>query len=389
MKKEELYEAIGEMNQNYLTEAREYTGRRKQNSWIGFVALAACLALVAGGGFLWKQAGRNRVQQWNSGFTAEQYFTHSGGEAAAGSDSEADYAVPYAETRYFSDERAALEENGVLPVMASHPMFVFSGNYNADGSLYSLRLSWYRRGESLEQYSDLIVTAGYQEVEMPKDCILICVDEAGNVIEPSVTVTERDGIRIIARGGAQYEKTLTYQTEHGWYQIEGSFNDSFEDMVQLLDWFWEHPLPLEQFSMENGDHYVTVSRTECPEAFAGELPDFTAIDGICAEDEVTLKNGVPVYFGTTLYFGLTMEQYENGEYTSDYLNWYLDAEPDVYDRANCIGRLEDLTKEQVLSLKPVDEATTSTKIQFAQGEYVVTIYAVDLDLAWKLIESIQ
>ena len=45
MKKEKLYEAIGEINENYVNEAH-MTARKSRPGWLRWGAMAACLALV-------------------------------------------------------------------------------------------------------------------------------------------------------------------------------------------------------------------------------------------------------------------------------------------------------------------------------------------------------
>lgn len=109
-------------------------------------------------------------------------------------------------------------------------------------------LSWQRRDlEGLENYSDISVMVGYEEIPEIQDCIFVELDENGNIVEPAVTVTERDGVKIIARGNEDRDKTITFQNEYGWYQISASWNDTYEDAVSLLDWFWEHPIDFDDF----------------------------------------------------------------------------------------------------------------------------------------------
>ena len=45
MKKEKLYEAIGDINENYVNEAH-MTARKSRPGWLRWGAMAACLALV-------------------------------------------------------------------------------------------------------------------------------------------------------------------------------------------------------------------------------------------------------------------------------------------------------------------------------------------------------
>ena len=55
MKNEKLYEAIGEINENYIREAHQTTKRKSNRAWLQICAMAACFALIVGlgiGGFI-------------------------------------------------------------------------------------------------------------------------------------------------------------------------------------------------------------------------------------------------------------------------------------------------------------------------------------------------
>ena len=82
-------------------------------------------------------------------------------------------------------------------------------------------------------------------------------------------------------------------------------------------------------------------------------------------------------------------EYKIGENGCTTIHWCIDASTNAYDLEGCIGNLEDLTQEQVLSLKPADDVTTETKVKFIQDGFVVTVYASDINEAWELIESIK
>lgn len=271
-KTEKLYNSITNISEDIIEEAQNGGMQKKRSSWrrwTAWTAAAAAVCLLAAGAsavlYLDKNAP-HKVQQWSSGFEAKNYFRYNKGEGLTTAE-KSDMIPPYVETRFFSDERRQLEADKVIPVMESHPLFTCAAYYNDDGSLFSLEFMWNRRdayhSEELKEYSDLKITAGYQEVEMISDCIYVELDENGNIVEPSKTVTERDGIQIVTEGKEDRNKTMTFQNDSGWYQVSGSFNDDYESVAALLDWLWEHPVDFSRFSMEAGDEY----RNGSPEEF--------------------------------------------------------------------------------------------------------------------------
>ena len=382
--------------------------RRRPRLWR--VAAAACLCLLLAGPAAFFFAGRgNRVQNWSEGFPAEHYFRYCSrpeAEAQTVDCKLAEDAYPYTETRFFSDWRSQLEEKGAIPVLENHPLFYLTAHYYSDGSLYSVELSWHRRDPQdaggLDSYSDLTVLAGYEEIPIIEDCIDMRAQRA-------VTVTEREGISIVAQGLEDTKKTLTYQTEHGWYQLSGSGFDSYESVVELLDWFWQHPLDLSQFPMEEGDLYTVCTLAEQPEAFAEYLPDFAGLGFVEQDTTVVLKNGTPLRFEGH-YACLAGEQVDGWEAAAgaeaeegaeaaagvdksagmdegtdvDRMHWCITKEPDFYQREACIGALGELTREQV-----TQALAENSNLKFWQGDCVVTVYPKDPGEAWLLIESLQ
>lgn len=399
MKANDLLDVIGNVDDSIIAEA-EKSRKPSTTRWTKWAVAAACLCLVIGGIFYIANTidrSENHIQIWKTSYTAADYFKYAdkGEGQFAESKSIADSAIQYTESRDFSDDRSLMEENGVIPIMESHPLFYLQANFNDDESIYSIVMSWHRRDlHDLENYSDLSVIAGYKDVSEIGDCVFVEVDEDGTVLEPAVTITERDGIQIIARGRENQGKTITFQNETGWYQIAGSWNDSYEDVAALFEWFWNHPIDFSQFKKDDGDLYMYTTLKEMPDAFSDSLPDFSAYGLVCGYSTVTLKNEQPVAFEAVYVSEVTEEQAENGEYKAGengivQIHWCLKTEPDYYDLEGCIGEIKSISEDQILKLTPPDNVTTQTKIQLRQGDYVVIIYTTDISQAWKLIESIR
>jgi hypothetical protein len=67
MKKEKLYEAIGEINENYICEAHQTTKRKPNRAWLQICAMAACFALIVGLGI----GGFNSLKEHNGDLPGE------------------------------------------------------------------------------------------------------------------------------------------------------------------------------------------------------------------------------------------------------------------------------------------------------------------------------
>lgn len=243
--KDMIINAVGKIDDDMIESVDVLRQKRRKHSKVKLAAvIAACLCIAAGCVIFAINRSDTRdtdhVQTWNPAFTADMYFKDCEPDNSSEVVS-SDAILSFAYCKDFSDKREKWEAKGMIPVMETHPLFDAYAFYNKDGSLYGATISWHRRdAEGLEHYSDLTVTAGYDELKRIEDCII--------VPEPSATVTKRDGIDIVARGGEDQNKTLTFQNESGWYQISGSFNDSYEDVVALLDWVWEHPVDFTEFT---------------------------------------------------------------------------------------------------------------------------------------------
>lgn len=372
-------------------EAADVKPKQRKHAWIKWGTMAACLCLVIGGIVLFKGISKqsHSILYWSEGWNANDYFMYSNATSngASTSNSLDISAILYAEERAFSDWREQLEIDKVIPLINSHPLFDCIVHYNDDGSIFSVNISWHRRGEKTD-YSDLKIIAGYQEVEQIKDCVAVEVDANGNIVEPNITVTERDGIQIVAEGRENQGKTITFQNDSGWYQISGSSNDSYEAVVELLDWFWDNPIDFEKFPMNAGNEYTLTSLTETPDAFNNYLPDFTSFGFIEEQTTISLKNGIPVRFEghyvahASEELVKTQNYYDVEGYTK--MHWCILAEPDVYDLDGCLGDIDTLTQEQIIHILENED----NKVKFMQDDLLIIVYPDDAAEAWKLIESL-
>ncbi len=374
-----------------LIEAAGMAAPRKGKRWIGWAAAAACLCLLVGGGLLLggRESASSGMQTWSASMSARDYFKNCGGEdelpGPAFSDSLA--MPPYAAALTLDGQREELEEAGVLPTVPDHPAQRFHAYFNGDGSLYKVTFWWMLRPfDETGGYSDLRLTAAPKELHEVSDTVFIRLDENGKEIPPRVTVTERDGITILGKGGEREAKTLTWQTGDVWYQLYGD-PDMVEEMVALLDWFWAHPLSLDRFRDLAGECFVYSTREEKPEAFREEIPDFEAL-GYTAEYErmnLARRDGeyLPARFDGPVWFEGV---YVRGQTR---IRWTLSlgADADAWDA--CIGSPGEVTEEQLAAALMEKDYVN---LYLYEGLYCMVTLRLEQGTsadAWEIVQSMQ
>lgn len=380
MKGEFVLDCLEFVDAELIEEAGRFEGRRRRR-WTGWAAAAACVCLLLGVCWLlWgREAKEPGVQKWSPSLSAQDYFKDCGGEGGRKRVSYATLVMPpYAAALPLDGER--LEAEGVLPDVEDHTGQDFTAYYNGDGSLYKVTFWWMERPEDERGfYSDLRLTAAPKELHEISDVIMVRLDEKGVEIPPKVTTTVRDGIAILAEGGEREPKTLTWQTEEGWYQLRGN-PDSAETLVSLLNWFWAHPLNLDRFREMAGECFTYSTRAKQPEAFRGQIPDFEAL-GYRAESEL-------VFLASRFGDGPREPVWFDGVYTrgETRIRWSLSlgADKDAWD-AN-LGRpkevregklTEALSKKNYVNLHVTDSVMATLRLE--QGS------AAD---AWEIVRSL-
>ena len=312
----------------------------------------------------------NPILRWSKRFSPEDYFKYSidvmSGESVCYS-----YPAtpePYADMRLF-DERAQLEAEAIIPILDGYPLFNCVVFYNEDGSIFSLGFGWNKRGK---EYSNLGITVSDREVEQVKGCVAIYRDEDGNIVDPPVTVTERDAVYIMAGGNEHMGTTITFQNESGWYQIEGS-SCSYEDVVTLLDWFWKYPVDFERFPIEAGISFTHSDLEQNPDAFAGYIPDFAAFGFSEVYGTLSLRNDEPYSFQAL---------YRKG--TTD-VTWYIKAQPDYYELQESLGEFDDLTWQIISEKLP----RIGGNFAFIWNSHFIKIYSNSAPEVWALLETLR
>ena len=403
MSKDKLTDAIGEIKDEYIKDAVEFSveagGKTakalfRRRMVYGAIVAAACLCLVILGIYLIPRIGSGSgkgAQQWSSSMTAADYFKNSGKSGTTVS-SAADLVMgPSAMTVMMNDRREEFEAEGIIPVIADHTGQSFVAAYNGDGSLYKVELWWMRRGDGLAEYSDLKIIAAPKELHEITDVILVRVDDEGNNLPPYVTETIRDGVRILAEGAEDENKTITWQTDKGWYRIGGSFMDTYESMVELLDWFWEHPLDLEHFSAPPEGTVIYTTRVEYPDVFADVIPDFNTLGYTAESEKVNLgvhsDTGMPAY--QREQSGNTTPIWFEGVYTrgDTRIRWTVNTGADADAWAENIGRISEITEEKLTeALSQKDHVNI-----FFNNPCMVTLTVESgtTEDAWEIIQSMK
>ncbi len=348
----------------------------------GFAIAAACLCLIIVGGIILSNRLRKdstAIQQWSASMTANDYFANSGKKSSSTSSSASLIMMPYAISLSLDDSREDLENSGVIPVISDHPENSFLTAYNGDGSLYKVSFLWMRRGTGLEEYSDLTFTAAPKELHEISDVITVRTDLFGNEIPPYVTATERDGITIFAEGEESENKSITWQTDRGWYQITGSWNDSYESVINLLDWFWEHPFDLTGYATIPSEAIICSDRNEYPDAFCDQIPDFAQLGYSIESENVNL----------TMIDGRSTPVWFEGIYTrgGTRIRWTINTGADADAWSENIGRPSETTEEKLTeALTGKDHVNIFFNMPCMATLKVESGTAAD---AWEVIQSLR
>ncbi|MCR5767039.1 MAG: hypothetical protein K6G45_00910 [Lachnospiraceae bacterium] len=393
MKADKLIDALGEIRDDFIEDAEindaeiNVTGEK---IWIRYVVAAACLCVIAMSWILISHGMRrstHSVQQWSNSMTAADYFGNSRNSKDKGSSASADLVMmPYAVSLSINSQREALEDSGILPFISDHTDQDFRVAFNGDGSLYKVSFMWMRRGENIQEYSDLIFTAAPAELHEISDVVYFRTDADGNTIPPYITTTVRDGITIYAEGTENENKTVTWQTDQGWYRISGSFKDSYEAVIALLDWFWIHPLNLAAFEHFANEVFVFSDRTEYPDAFRDQIPDF-ALLGYSAETE-RVNLGMAENSMTPVWF--------DGVYTRGdiRIRWTINTGADAVAWSKCIGRPSEITEKKLSdALSGMDQVNVFFDMVVNDTPYrmpamaTLTVERGTADDAWEILQT--
>ena len=387
MRKEDFCDVLADINENYVKEARMSIVKSKKKTWAKWAAIAACLCIVSVIGITYivtrdKEESGN-ILKWSEAFLAEDYFKYNKYEVSStGLAVDGSVIAPYAETRYFSDYRTEFEIGEVIPTLSDYPEYANTAHYNEDGSIYNVRFFWAQRSENYNSYMEL--TAGYQEEKISQDCI----DAKAGPDNPYVTVTERDGIQIVARRYRGGIKTLTFQDGEIWYQIKFGWKCTYDDAVRILDWVWEHPIDFNLFTIDRGTEITRSNLEEMPEAFSEYIPDFSELfDYVCADNFISLKDGEPYEFQGSYYSSV---KYKGNYNTDTRISWYIYTQPNYYDLQRTLGDISELT-EQRIEYMFSEEINKSLRgdIYFMMNDYLIFVDGKDAHTVWLAIESLK
>lgn len=152
-------------------------------------------------------------------------------------------------------------------------------------------------------------------------------------------------------------------------------------MVALLDWFWVHPLRLDRFTEPPEGTILTVSRSDQPDAFREQIPDFSAL-GYTAEDERVYlwqreDESVPVGFEGV---------YTRGETR---IRWKVDTAADADAWHACLGGPDEVTEGK--TSEAVSESGSFNLFLFVDAPCMATV-TVELGTAadvWEIVQSLK
>ncbi len=348
------------------------------------VVLAAVIAIHSGGNDPAGTQGRPAEETgeiiWTESMQPDDYFRYCTSLPSYTSAVTGTASLTFAPT-VVSYPCQELTDKGIIPIVPGYEDMSFNAYSKPDGEIYRIEVRWNRQGASNENNRVLRMKAVDQEYAD--------IDEAatqyyckGKLVEPNPTITKRDGIAIKAVGMKDEIKTLTWERSGIRYKITGSYAVSYEYMVSVLDFFWEHPADFSQFHATSSEHVVEyLTPEEYPQVFE-HVPDLapfgkyltnkdettvTLVDGKFQNAELTYKNGPGASSGG--------------------MRWCIYTDYSQLPASKTVYNLGDVTYQDV-----VIEQEADGSIAFKWDEYyILVIIGNDLssDELWHIIESMK
>ncbi len=155
-------------------------------------------------------------------------------------------------------QRTKLTDMGAIPPMEDYQSFQGYAYYHDDESLNRVVLSWEHLSYMGLNYRKIRVAITPSPDGAPSSLVRLPLDETGQPIENTVTVTERDGVTIYATaaGRASWKRSayteknarrFVFYKDGAWFEIEGQKADPVY-MVEVLDWYLANDIPFKWFA---------------------------------------------------------------------------------------------------------------------------------------------
>lgn len=297
------------------------------------------------------------------------------------------YAMaPYAESRDFSDLRAALEAANIIPALPGYEDFGCTACYLKDSGFYEIHILWRNfPEEGIRKQLELLVIP-----ETLSDEESLRAHDGAFIYDPEmVTETEVNGITVYGSGTQALtslgndlvrNNTLVF-TKNGWrYQIDGCLGTTLEEMDTVLNHFLQQGLDETAFAMEKGDHFTSEYLYENPNAFPGCLPDAETF-GLRMENGLTyiLKNGDPYSYECTF----------RDPGTDACFSWLINPAEQTSDPLCSVA---EVTEAEFRAALTETHRIEGHHITLTQGDFHIRLISYDeevpVDLMWKLVSSL-
>lgn len=288
--------------------------------------------------------------------------------------------LPYADDRGFGDQRQRLEDCGAIPEMPEYGSFSCTACYNADGSFFEISMTWQDAPEGPSGYKQLslLIIPGDMGDPEKRDGVFLPDGE-------QVTVTEVDGVTVYGSGTVEpvqigeraiQNNMLVFTRDDVRYQIGVGIGSTLEEMGRVLDFYLQHGLDLDSFSIELGDDFTHASLEDNPDAFPGCIPDLSDIP---TENGATyiLKNGELYSYEVAVYGGGAQ------------FYWCVKQADGDTESA---GTVEDIT-EAAFREALVQDVLGTWRVTLRQGPWAVELVCYEeappVDFMWELVKSLK
>jgi hypothetical protein len=413
----DLFKAIGNIDDKYITEA-ELHDVRTDKLHKKYIAAAACfICLIAAASFgIYKyeipldDTYKSLALNGSYDYLFPENSDDIGEFMPYNNPADSISSCPFDFSRYFDEQRDDLEKEECIPKLDDFTDFSCIAHYINPSNIYSIDFEW-----SLDDGKLISATISPDEIKVMNDCVV------GNPTPSEVKETVIDGTVIRTEGNSICGYTVTFSHDDtSWFRIESSSGITSEELAGVVDFYWMHGIDFDRFNADRGDTVThnsyttekdassytsdngefTVIRTDTsgvtgsiPDEFKKYLPDHDSLGMTPVYSDITKRNNTVSHIELGYGYGTSsseypVDYYSNGTFKGIMICEVFLSDTAVGDSNINLGDIHDIDRS---ALDSVLSDKIGKCLGFYDGHFYITISTgfLDSDEVYDVIQSIR